>query len=54
MAASQTVPYMHRRDPGRLRRFVSACFLVLRCASSWAELGWLVPSAEAATKRFPR
>jgi transposase len=46
--------YMHLHDPAALRRFVGACFLVLRQGCTWAELGRLVPSADAARKRFRR
>ncbi|UFN51590.1 IS5 family transposase (plasmid) [Roseomonas sp. OT10] len=45
---------MHLHDPDALRRFVGACFLVLRQGCSWAELGCLVPSADAARRRFRR
>jgi len=44
---------MHLNDLGRLRRFVSACFVVLRRNCTWAELGCFVPSAEA-TKQWLR
>ncbi len=44
---------MHCHDLDCLRRFISACFVVLRTNLTWAELGSLVPSAEAAKKRFP-
>lgn len=54
LAALETVPYMHLHDPGRLHRFVSACFVVMRTNLTWAELGCLVPSAEAAKRRFRR
>ena len=52
LAALEMVPYMHLHDPGRLPRFVSACFVVMRTNLTWAELGCLVPSAEAAKRRF--
>ena len=52
LAALETVPYMPLNDLDRLRRFVSACFVVMRTNPTWAELGCLVPSAEAAKKRF--
>ena len=39
-------PHMHLRDPDGLRRFVGACFLVLRQGCTWAELAGLVPSAD--------
>ena len=52
LAALETVPCMHLRDVGRLHRFVSACFVVMRTNLTWAELGCLVPSAEAAKRRF--
>ena len=45
---------MRLHDMEGLRRFVSACFVVLRCNLTWAELGCLVPSADAARKRFRR
>ena len=54
LAALETVPYRHCRDLDRLRRCTSACFAVLRTNLTWAELGGLVPSAEAAKKRFRR
>ncbi len=54
LAALGTVPYMHRQDLDSLRRFVSACFVVMRTNLPWAELGCLVPSAEAAKRRFRR
>jgi hypothetical protein len=54
LAALETVPYMHCRDLDRLRRFISACFVVMRTNLTWAELGGLVPSAETAKKRFRR
>ena len=54
LAALETVPYMHGRDLDRLRCFISACFVVMRTNLTWAELGGLVPSAEAAKKRFRR
>lgn len=54
LPALGTVPYMHRRDLDRLRCFVSACFVVMRTNLTWAELGCLAPSAEAAKKRFRR
>jgi len=41
-------------DLAGLRRFVTACFLVVRSNLTWAELGGVVPSAEAAKKRFRR
>ena len=47
-------PHMHTHDLDGLRRFVSACFVVLRRNCTWAELGCFVPSAEAAKKRFRR
>ena len=47
-------PYMHLSDLGRLRRFVSACFLVLQRDCTWAELGCFVPFAEAVKKWFRR
>lgn len=50
----EEVPHMRTHDLDGLRRFVSACFVVLRCNCTWAELGWLVPSADAARKRFRR
>ncbi len=53
-SAVETVPDMHCRDLDRLRRFISACFVVMRTNLTWAELGGLVPSAEAAKKRFRR
>ncbi len=53
LAALATVPYMPLNDLERLRRFVSACFVVMRTNLTWAELGCLVPSAEAAKRRFP-
>ena len=46
-------PHMHTHDLDGLRRFVSACFVVLRRNCTWAELGCFVPSAAAAKKRFP-
>lgn len=54
LAALRLVPYMHCHDPERLRRFVNACFVVMRSNLTWAELGSFVPSAEAAKKRFRR
>jgi len=45
---------MHLHDLDGLRRFVGACFLVLRQGCTWAELAYLVPSADAARKRFRR
>ncbi len=45
LATLETVPYMHGRDLNRLRRFISACFVVMRTNLTWAELGGLVPSA---------
>jgi len=48
LAALETVFYMHGHDLDRLRHFVSACFVVLRTNPTWAELGCLVPPAEAA------
>ncbi len=54
LAALGTVPYTHLHDRGRLRRFISACFVVMRTNLTWAELGCLVPSAGAAQRRFPR
>ncbi len=47
LSALETVPYMHCHDLDCLRRFISACFFVLRTNLTWAELGSLVPSAEA-------
>jgi len=47
-------PHMRLHDPGGLRRFVGACLFVLRQGCTWTELGWLVPSADAARKRFRR
>ncbi len=47
-------PHMHTHDLDRLRRFVGACFVVLRRNCTWAELADVVPSAEAAKKRFRR
>ena len=47
-------PHMPLRDLDRLRRFVSACFVVLRRNCTWAELACFVPSADAAKKRFRR
>ncbi|MGI4941610.1 MAG: transposase [Janthinobacterium lividum] len=52
LAALATVPYMLLNDLDRLRRFVSACFVVMRTNLTWAELGCLAPSAEAAKRRF--
>lgn len=54
LEALRREPYMHLTDLGRLRRFVSACFVVLRRNCTWAELGCFVPSAEAAKRRFRR
>ena len=54
LAALETVPYVPLNDLDRLRRFVSACFVVMRTNLTWAELGCLVPSAEAAKRRFRR
>ena len=50
----QQEPYMHRHDLNALRRFVSACFAVLRRNCTWADLACFVTSAEAAKKRFRR
>ena len=52
LAALETVPYMHLHDLDCLHRFVSACFVVMRTNLTWAELGCLVPSAEAAKRRL--
>ena len=46
LEALRREPYMHLTDLGRLRRFVSACFVVLRRNCTWVELGCFVPSAE--------
>ena len=54
LAALATVPYMHLHDLDRLRRFVGACFVVMRTNLTWAELGCLVLSADAAKRRFRR
>ena len=54
LEALRREPYMHLSDLGRLRRFVSACFLVLRRNCTWAELGCFAPSADAAKRRFSR
>ena len=54
LEALRREPYMHLSNPDRLRRFVSACFVVLRRNCTWAELGCFVPSAEAAKRRFRR
>ena len=54
LEALRCEPYMHTHDLGRLRRFVSACFVVLRRNCTWAELGCFVPSADAAKRRFRR
>ncbi len=51
LSALEAVPYMHCHDLDQLRRFISACFLVMRTNLTWAELGGLVPSAEATKKR---
>ncbi len=45
---------MHLHDTDAMRRFVSACFAVLRRNCTWAELACFVSSAEAAKKRFRR
>ena len=47
-------PHMHAHDLDALRRFVSACFAVLRRNCTWAELACFVSSAEAVKKRFRR
>ncbi len=54
LVALETVPHMRTHDLDGLRRFVTACFLVMRSNLTWAELGSVVPSAEAAKKRFRR
>ena len=55
LATLETVPYMRLTALERLRRFISACFVVRRTNLTWAELGCLVPFAEAAKKsRFRR
>jgi len=54
LAALETVSYMHLHNLNRPRRFVGACFIVMRTNLTWAELGCLVPSAEAAKRRFHR
>ena len=54
LPALAKVPHMRMHDLDGLRRFVGACFVVMRCNCTWAELGWLVPSADAARKRFRR
>ena len=54
LTALETVSYVPLNDLNRLRRFVSACFVVMRTNLTWAELGCLVPSAEAAKRRFRR
>lgn len=54
VAALEKVPHMRLHDLDGLRRFVSACFVVLRCNCTWSELGWRVTSADAARKRFRR
>ncbi len=45
-------PHMHLHDLHALRRFVSACFAVLRRNCSWTELACFFSSAEAVKKRF--
>lgn len=50
----QQEPHMHLHDTDAMRRFVSACFAVLRRNCTWAELACFVSSAEAAKKRFRR
>ncbi len=37
LAALETVPYMHCRDLGRLRCFISACFVVMRTNLMWPQ-----------------
>jgi transposase len=54
LAAVEAVPYMHCHDLDRLRRFISACFVVMRSDCTWSELACFFPSAEAAKKRFRR
>lgn len=46
------VPHMRLHGRDGLRRFVSACFVELRCNLTWAELECLMPSADTARKRF--
>ena len=53
LAALETVPHMQLHDLDGLRRFVTACFVVMRSNLTWAELGGVVPSAEATKKHFP-
>ena len=43
---------MHLHDLDALRRFVSACFTVLRRNCTWTELACFVTSAEVVKKRF--
>ena len=47
-------PHMHLHNLDGLRDFVHACFLVLRQGCTWAEWAGLVPSADAARRRFRR
>jgi len=54
VAALETVPHMRMHDLDGLRRFVAACFLVMRSNLTWAELGSVVSSADAAKRRFRR
>ena len=52
LAALETMPYLHCRDLDWLRRSVGACLVVMPTNLTWAGLGRLVPSADAAKKRF--
>ncbi len=54
VAALEDVPHMRLHDLDGLRRFTSACLLVLRRNCAWSELDCLVASADAARKRFRR
>ena len=54
VAALETVPHMRMHDLDGLRRFVVACFLVMRSNLTWAELGHHDTTAEAVKKRFRR
>ena len=54
LEALRCEPYVHLTDLGRLRRFVSACFVFLRRNCTWPKFGCFVPSTETAERRFRR